>query len=740
MSNLMRTFFAGSFVLIGLSTLAHAAGPDASRGQGAVPARPGLGPAVRAGVPLSAGRLDRPPHRGRALRAGLPARPADGPGDRRLRRGPGRRSQPQGARRRLARRPDAGQRPVPPPLRRGIPRGNERDRRRRRGRRGEASRAGRSTSSTSSRSTPRSRSTSSTAPSRPPPPASKAGRSASPPTAGPSAAPGRALQRLRRHRPGHGRRPDRLRPHHDVEPATTACHFNVWLDVKPAQGHRVLMQTYPGGIQSGMDYYHERRRPARRRDHHRPDQVRPRRPGPRLADPQGPPVRRLDRRAPSRSSRRRTTACTPTNGSSPTPRPTRSPCSSWARTRASSGGAARTSGSAAPRGSTGAATTPRTSTSGSRRSPALEGKPANLVFRPSDRDRTWLQLFDEQARGRSTPTSASRRSRRRRWPAVALARRQVHHLGDGQGAEDLGPVRPAAGPDLGADRRRSGSSSPASGRWSPTTGPSSPPSPRRRPRRRQGRRRPRRHRPQDHADDRPTSDHPPAWHGTILPRPTPTPGSPPRSPTTRRSSRWRRRSGRGQGWQARGRRQDRLDLALFAPDQPLPGGRRPPWRQGRPALRDPRRPALATMVRDRRGQGRARSWPRSARRWATTPSSTDGRLRPGPRRPRASRPPSSRGRREGPRQAARPIKAAWLNGDALAKLGDRRPGSPGIGPVLGGRLLRGPARRGPDRLRDPRRGRRPARGRRHAPAQARRPLVQRHASRSRPTPTSPTTT
>jgi hypothetical protein len=31
--------------------------------------------------------------------------------------------------------------------------------------------------------------------------------------------------------------------------------FNVWLDVKPARGHRVLMQSYPGGIQSGMDYY-----------------------------------------------------------------------------------------------------------------------------------------------------------------------------------------------------------------------------------------------------------------------------------------------------------------------------------------------------------------------------------------------------------------------------------------------------------------------------------------------------
>jgi hypothetical protein len=33
--------------------------------------------------------------------------------------------------------------------------------------------------------------------------------------------------------------------------------FNVWLDVKPArgQGHRVLMQSYPAGIQSGFDYY-----------------------------------------------------------------------------------------------------------------------------------------------------------------------------------------------------------------------------------------------------------------------------------------------------------------------------------------------------------------------------------------------------------------------------------------------------------------------------------------------------
>jgi hypothetical protein len=31
--------------------------------------------------------------------------------------------------------------------------------------------------------------------------------------------------------------------------------YNVWLDVKPDKGHRILMQSYPGGIQSGMDYY-----------------------------------------------------------------------------------------------------------------------------------------------------------------------------------------------------------------------------------------------------------------------------------------------------------------------------------------------------------------------------------------------------------------------------------------------------------------------------------------------------
>src|SRR5205085_10045354 len=34
-----------------------------------------------------------------------------------------------------------------------------------------------------------------------------------------------------------------------------SLYSNVWIDIKPSKGHRVLMQTYPGGIQSGFDYY-----------------------------------------------------------------------------------------------------------------------------------------------------------------------------------------------------------------------------------------------------------------------------------------------------------------------------------------------------------------------------------------------------------------------------------------------------------------------------------------------------
>ena len=38
-------------------------------------------------------------------------------------------------------------------------------------------------------------------------------------------------------------------------PETLAEQTNIMLDVQPTTGHRVLMQSYPGGIQSGTDWY-----------------------------------------------------------------------------------------------------------------------------------------------------------------------------------------------------------------------------------------------------------------------------------------------------------------------------------------------------------------------------------------------------------------------------------------------------------------------------------------------------
>ena len=69
----------------------------------------------------------------------------------------------------------------------------------------------------------------------------------------------------------------------------------------------------------------------------------------------------------------------------------------------------------APKGSTGAATTPRTWKCGSRPCPASSGRPANVVFHPSDRDRTWLQLFD-QKKGNERRFRHPGLHHARRWP------------------------------------------------------------------------------------------------------------------------------------------------------------------------------------------------------------------------------------------------------------------------------------------------------------------------------------
>ena len=43
--------------------------------------------------------------------------------------------------------------------------------------------------------------------------------------------------------------------HITMWPLTLAEQTNIMLDVQPKTGHRVLMQSYPGGIQSGTDWY-----------------------------------------------------------------------------------------------------------------------------------------------------------------------------------------------------------------------------------------------------------------------------------------------------------------------------------------------------------------------------------------------------------------------------------------------------------------------------------------------------
>ena len=216
-----------------------------------------------------------------------------------------------------------------------------------------------------------------------------------------------ALQRLRRHRAGHRRRQDRLRPHHHVRNLYHARHYNVWLDIKPDKGHRVLMQTYPGGIMSGLDYYMNdaglvvcettiEQTALRPRRHRRSPTGSARR--------SSTPTRSTTRSA---SSGKATTACTPTNGCSPTPRPTRSPCSSWARTRRSSGGAARTSGSAARQGFYWGCNNAKDLQVRLETISDPRERPRSTAWVPSARDKKWLEFYAAN-RGKITAEAGKR--------------------------------------------------------------------------------------------------------------------------------------------------------------------------------------------------------------------------------------------------------------------------------------------------------------------------------------------
>ena len=535
-------------------------------------------------------------------------------------------------------------------------------------------RAGRSTSSTSSPSTPRSRSTfldgalDATANGL----EGQAVRASRPSVPAPEPR-SRALQRLRRHRAGDRRRQGRLRPHHHVRASTMVRHFNVWLDVKPARGHRVLMQTYPGGIQSGMDYYMNDAGLLVAETTIAPDQVRPRRPAARLAGSAGP-------------------SSTPTRSTTPSPiledgeqRPVHQRVAAGRhedqrdrdvraghRTRASSGGAARTSGSAARRGSTGAATTPRTSqvrleTVAERRGQARQRRLPPLRPRPD----VAPALRDAQAgkidagfgfEAFTTPPLAAFPSCDAKFTTTAMARElktwalfgpplgRTWEPDRRPSAARFPDIRPLVGNDwtvLTADVPP-----PPSGTTArrPSISPASTSRPGRRPTR--------------HCDLPPIR--PPAWHGTILPAPTPTSGWPPRSPTTSGSSPSSRRS-------ARGRAMGRLDRPERGPARPgpvrpalaLPDRRRAPRRRHSALAEirvgpDPRRVVPDRLRQGRPPPGRA---PRDDRRRGLPEA--DGRLRPRPcRQARLDRRRSAAAAEATPRPALERLLRRLARGDA----------------------------------------------------------------------------
>ena len=84
---------------------------------------------------------------------------------------------------------------------------------------------------------------------------------------------------------------------------------------------------------------------------------------------------------------------------------------------------------------------------------SVEGRPANVgvsavatATRPGCSSTT-------STRARSTPTSASWRSPRRRWPPIHSLDAKFTTTDLAKELKTLGPVRPAAGPDLAADAR-----------------------------------------------------------------------------------------------------------------------------------------------------------------------------------------------------------------------------------------------------------------------------------------------
>ena len=232
----------------------------------------------------------------------------------------------------------------------------------------------------------------------------------------------------------------------------TSRFFNVWLDVKPSQGHRVLMQTYPGGIQSGMDYYQndvglvvvETTIGQTKFDADGQPLASRIRKALQYGESIDSVVAILSKKNNGLYSNEWLLADTKTNEIAMFELGTRK-TKLWRSSKKEWFGGSE--------GFYWGCNNAKDVDVRLETVASVEAKPVNLVWRPSDRDRAWLSLFNDQKgkinadfgfKAFTTPPPVLR----------LVARRQVHHLGDGQGPQELGAVRPADGAGLGTVRTR----------------------------------------------------------------------------------------------------------------------------------------------------------------------------------------------------------------------------------------------------------------------------------------------
>ena len=223
--------------------------------------------------------------------------------------------------------------------------------------------------------------------------------------------------------------------------------YNVWLDVKPAKGHRVVMQTYPGGIQSGMDYYQndagllvtETTIVQIRFDIKGQALASRIRQVVQYADSIDKAVAILTESNNGLYTNEWLLADVKTNeiamfelGTHKT-KLYRSSKNEWVGGTAGFYWGCNNTKDMEVRLETLASTT---------------GRPANVVFHPSDRDKVWQHLYEQHKSKIEASVVLKPFESARRLP---LARRQVHDQRPGQGNEGLGPVRPAAGPNLATE-------------------------------------------------------------------------------------------------------------------------------------------------------------------------------------------------------------------------------------------------------------------------------------------------